>query len=100
MALLSNVDSLVLISILPFSPKENTPAARMPKLQKSIIKQRAQKLRQLGEELLDEVKKECYLPRKVLIEEGKTGAVVGYDQNYIKHRIPMIGLPIGEIVTA
>jgi tRNA A37 methylthiotransferase MiaB len=72
----------------------------MPQLQKSIIKQRAQKLRQLGEELLDEVKKEFYLPRKVLIEEVKTGAVVGYDQNYIKHQIPMIGLPIGEIVTA
>ena len=88
------------LHIFPFSPKENTPAARMPQLQKSIIKQRAQKLRQLGEELLDEVKKEFYLPRKVLIEEVKTGAVVGYDQNYIKHQIPMIGLPVGEIVTA
>ena len=88
------------LHIFPFSPKENTPAARMPQLQKSIIKQRAQKLRQLGEELLVEVKKEFYLPRKVLIEEVKAGAVVGYDQNYIKHRIPMIGLPIGEIVTA
>ena len=88
------------LHIFPFSPKENTPAARMPQLQKSIIKQRAQELRQLGEELLDEVKKDFYLPRKVLIEEVKTGAVVGYDQNYIKHRIPMIGLPIGEIVTA
>ena len=72
----------------------------MPQLQKSIIKQRAHKLRKLGEELLDEVKKELYLPRKVLIEEVNTGAVVGYDQNYIKHQIPMIGLPIGEIVTA
>ena len=88
------------LHIFPFSPKENTPAARMPQLQKSIIKQRAQELRQLGEELIDEVKKDFYLPRKVLIEEVKTGAVVGYDQNYIKHRIPMIGLPIGEIVTA
>jgi threonylcarbamoyladenosine tRNA methylthiotransferase MtaB len=88
------------LHIFPFSPKENTPAARMPQLQKSIIKQRAQELRQLGEELLDKVKKDFYLPRKVLIEEVKTGAVVGYDQNYIKHRIPMIGLPIGEIVTA
>ena len=88
------------LHIFPFSPKENTPAARMPQLQKSIIKQRAQKLRQLGEELLDEVKKEFYLPRKVLIEEVKTGTVVGYDQNYIKHIIPMIGLPIGEIITA
>ena len=88
------------LHIFPFSPKENTPAARMPQLQKSIIKKRAQILRQLGEELLDEVKKELYLPRKVLVEEVHTGAVVGYDQNYIKHQIPMIGLPIGEIVTA
>ena len=88
------------LHIFPFSPKKNTPAARMPQLQKSIIKKRAQILRQLGEELLDEVKKELYLPRKVLIEEVNTGAVVGYDQNYIKHQIPMIGLSIGEIVTA
>jgi hypothetical protein len=25
---------------------------------------------------------------------------MGYDQNYIKKQIPMIGMPIGEIITA
>jgi len=35
-----------------------------------------------------------------LIEEVNAGTVVGYDQNYIKHQIPMIGLPVGEIITA
>ena len=88
------------LHIFPFSPKKGTPAARMPQLQKFIIKKRAQELRKLGDEILDKVKKELLLPRKVLIEEVNTGAVVGYDQNYIKHQIPMFGLPIGEIVTA
>ena len=34
-------------------------------------------------------------PKAILEKE-----VLRYDQNYIKHQIPMIGLPIGEIVTA
>ena len=46
------------------------------------------------------MRKELLLPRKVLIEEVNAAAVIGYDQNYIKHEIPMIGLPVGEIVIA
>ena len=88
------------LHIFPFSPKKGTPAARMPQLQKNIIKKRAQKLRKLGEDILVKVRKELLLPRKVLIEEVNAGTVVGYDQNYIKHQIPMIGLPVGEIITA
>ena len=69
-------------------------------MQKDIIKKRAKKLRHLGNELLGQIKNELFLPRRVLIEEINTGEVLGYDQNYIKHRIPMIGIPIGEIITA
>ena len=87
------------LHIFPFSPKKNTPAARMPQVEKSIIKERALELRLLGDELVIQIKKKLTSPRKVLIEEINNGEVVGYDQNYIKHHIPMIGLPIGEIVT-
>ena len=36
---------------------------------------------------------------KILIEELNTHHISGYDQNYIKHQIPMIGMSLGEIVT-
>ncbi|MDA9601817.1 tRNA (N(6)-L-threonylcarbamoyladenosine(37)-C(2))-methylthiotransferase MtaB, partial [Alphaproteobacteria bacterium] len=87
------------LHIFPFSPKKNTPAARMPQVEKSIIKKRALELRVLGDELVSKIKKNLISPRKILIEEINNGEVVGYDQNYMKHHIPMIGLPIGEIVT-
>lgn len=87
------------LHIFPFSPKKNTPAARMPQLEKSIIKKRALELRVLGDELISKIKKDLISPRKILIEEINNGEVIGYDQNYMKHHIPMIGLPIGEIVT-
>jgi threonylcarbamoyladenosine tRNA methylthiotransferase MtaB len=87
------------LHIFPFSPKKNTPAARMPQVEKSIIKERAFELRLLGDELVSQIKKKLTSPRKILIEEINNGEIVGYDQNYMKHHIPMIGLPIGEIVT-
>ena len=86
------------LHIFPFSPKKNTPAARMPQVEKSIIKERAFELRLLGDELVSQIKKKLTSPRKILIEEINNGEIVGYDQNYMKHHIPMIGLPIGEIV--
>ena len=87
------------LHIFPFSPKKNTPAARMPQVEKSIIKKRSLELRILADELINKIKKDLISPRKILIEEINNGEVVGYDQNYMKHHIPMIGLPIGEIVT-
>ena len=87
------------LHIFPFSPKKNTPAARMPQVEKSIIKKRALELRVLGNEVVSKIKKDLISPRKILIEEVSNGEVVGYDQNYMKHHIPMIGLPVGEIVT-
>ena len=87
------------LHIFPFSPKKNTPAARMPQLEKSIIKKRAQDLRKLGDHLLSSVKSNLIEPRKILIEELNTHHIAGYDQNYIKHQMPMIGMSLGEIVT-
>ncbi len=87
------------LHIFPFSPKQNTPAARMPQVEKSIIKRRAKKLRSLGKELTKQIKNKLLLPRKILIEEINSGMVAGYDQNYLKHQVPMIGLPVGEVIT-
>ena len=86
------------LHIFPFSSKNNTPASRMPQVSKLIIKKRAKNLRELGELILKTVKSKLSLPREVLIEELNLGLAVGYDQNYIKHKVPLVGVPVGEIV--
>jgi threonylcarbamoyladenosine tRNA methylthiotransferase MtaB len=40
---------IALLHVFPFSPREGTPAARMPQLDRTLIKQRAAKLRVRGE---------------------------------------------------
>ena len=40
--------NLTHLHIFPYSPRENTPASRMPQVQKNIIKDRAKRLRERG----------------------------------------------------
>lgn len=43
---------LTFLHVFPFSPRPGTPAARMPQLRKAVIKERATRLREKGEERL------------------------------------------------
>jgi threonylcarbamoyladenosine tRNA methylthiotransferase MtaB len=43
---------LIYLHVFPFSPRPETPAARMPQLDKGVIRERAQRLRIRGEERL------------------------------------------------
>ena len=45
---------LTYLHVFPFSPRPGTPAARMPQLEKSLIKERAARLRQ-HKSILDSV---------------------------------------------
>ena len=47
----------------------------------------------------EKLKKRWNILLKKISDQFNNGEVIGYDQNYMKHHIPMIGLPIGEIVT-
>lgn len=51
---ISAVDAcgLDFLHVFPFSPREGTPAAKMPQLDKALIKSRARILRQKGDEVL------------------------------------------------
>ena len=53
--LLSIVDEcgLAYVHAFPFSPREGTPAARMPQLERRVIKERAARLREVGAAALD-----------------------------------------------
>jgi len=43
---------LTYLQVFPFSPRKGTPAARMPQVSRTIVKERAARLRQLGSEVL------------------------------------------------
>mgnify|MGYP000753300045 CR=1 FL=1 len=51
-----------------------------------------------GELILKKVKSKLSLPREILIEELNSGLAIGYDQNYIKHKVPLVGVPVGEVI--
>ena len=71
------------LHVFPYSPRENTPAALMPQLDKNVIKKRARVLREKG---LINLKK--HLEKKVgkkdliLIEKNKDKKSLGKDQNF------------------
>ncbi len=71
------------LHVFPYSPRYNTPAARMPQIDKSIIKDRANILRKKGKEKFKQ-----YLTKKIgekdliLIEKNQNERSIGKDQNF------------------
>ena len=71
------------LHVFPYSPRVNTPAARMPQVDKSIIKDRANTLRQLGmEKLKQRLSKKVGEEDLILIEKVQNENSIGKDQNF------------------
>ncbi|MEM9810326.1 MAG: MiaB/RimO family radical SAM methylthiotransferase [Pseudomonadota bacterium] len=66
------------VHVFPFSPRTGTPAAKMPQLDRAVIKERAQRLREAADQALSE-HLHARLSRvgEVLIEEIKNGTPRG-----------------------
>jgi threonylcarbamoyladenosine tRNA methylthiotransferase MtaB len=65
---------LTQLHVFPFSPRPGTPAARMPQLDRAIVKERAQRLRAKGEAALRaHLEAQIGLQRLVLTERGGIG---------------------------
>ncbi|MGH6854212.1 MAG: tRNA (N(6)-L-threonylcarbamoyladenosine(37)-C(2))-methylthiotransferase MtaB [Aestuariivirga sp.] len=65
---------LTYLHVFPFSPRPETPAARMPQLDKTVIKERARVLRLKGQERLEAfLAGEIGATRRVLVETGRSG---------------------------
>ncbi|MBL4617369.1 MAG: tRNA (N(6)-L-threonylcarbamoyladenosine(37)-C(2))-methylthiotransferase MtaB [Robiginitomaculum sp.] len=66
--------NLSYLHVFPFSPREGTPAARMPQVDKQIIRERAAKLRELGAvKLQQHLQKHLHKTKKVLFEKSGIG---------------------------
>lgn len=94
-----------LLHVFPFSPREGTPAAKMPQLDRSIIKQRAAKLRAKGETAYQkhlEKMANSGQKSKVLIEKSGMGRTENFTMVEIfdENGGVLDALPTGAIVTA
>lgn len=65
---------LTFLHVFPFSPRDGTPAARMPQLERQVIKGRAERLRTLGKARLQAfLGDQVGLTRQVLMERDQAG---------------------------
>ena len=65
---------LTQLHVFPFSPRPGTPAARMPQVAREIVKERARRLREKGEEALTRhLAAQIGARRRVLTETGALG---------------------------
>ena len=65
---------LTFLHVFPFSPRPGTPAARMPEVQRDVVKRRAALLRAKGEERLQNfLSAEVGATRDILVETPSTG---------------------------
>jgi threonylcarbamoyladenosine tRNA methylthiotransferase MtaB len=65
---------LTFLHVFPYSPRPGTPAARMPQVRGGVIRERAKRLRAMGEAALQRrLASEIGATRKVLIESATQG---------------------------
>lgn len=86
---------LAFLHVFPYSPRPMTPAARMPQLEKAVIKDRASRLRAKGEAALHAfLESQIGSLQRVLIEKDAKGRLDSFAE------ITVPGGSAGAIVTA
>jgi threonylcarbamoyladenosine tRNA methylthiotransferase MtaB len=70
---------LTFLHVFPYSPRPGTPAARMPQVANGAIKERARRLRAMGEAALQRrLASEVGTTREILVESGSQGRTEHY----------------------
>jgi threonylcarbamoyladenosine tRNA methylthiotransferase MtaB len=83
------------LHVFPFSPREGTPAARMPQVARSVVKERASRLREAGERAYRAHLDQMIGSRQpILVEHDGIGRTEGFTMAAIDAGAP------GEIVEA
>ena len=86
------------LHVFPYSIRENTPAARMPQLNRNIIKKRAKILREEGwKQMKNYLKNQIGNSATVLVERVKENISYGKSQHFTKIQITN-SIKTGEIV--
>ncbi|MEL6583924.1 MAG: tRNA (N(6)-L-threonylcarbamoyladenosine(37)-C(2))-methylthiotransferase MtaB [Pseudomonadota bacterium] len=89
---------LTWLHVFPFSPRNGTPAARMPQLPKAEVKARAARLRALGEaQVTAHLHSEIGTRRQLLMEREDMGRTEGFTETMLPEGGPVGGLVDVEI---
>ncbi|MDG1003825.1 MAG: tRNA (N(6)-L-threonylcarbamoyladenosine(37)-C(2))-methylthiotransferase MtaB [Emcibacteraceae bacterium] len=94
--------NLTYLHVFPYSERDGTPAAKMPQLERSIRKERAARLRVLGEKKVNQVlKKTVGKIVSILIERNMTDEKISIGHTEHFAPIKLIGIhAIGDIARA
>ncbi len=76
---------LTFLHVFPFSPRPNTPAARMPQLAPAVIRERAAALRELGEHMARRFYESRVGTTAALLAERETGE--GHTEHFAPARL-------------
>ncbi|WP_240535019.1 tRNA (N(6)-L-threonylcarbamoyladenosine(37)-C(2))-methylthiotransferase MtaB [Notoacmeibacter marinus] len=78
---------LSFLHVFPFSPREGTPAARMPQLSRAIVKDRAARLRRAGDAALAaHLRRKVGATEPVLVEKDGFGRTADYTPVQLNNR--------------
>ena len=85
------------LHVFPFSPREGTPAARMPQLDRGIVKERAARLREAGDAaFLTHLEQRVGAAAQILVERPG----IGRTEQFTEARLPDDAALPGAIVPA
>src|SRR5690606_14917237 len=93
---------LTFLHVFPFSPRRGTPAARMPQLDRRIVKERAARLREMGAaRLAAHLAAQVGRQRSVLVERAARDGLIGRTEQFAEVALaPDIGTGPGSVVAA
>ena len=91
--------NLTFLHVFPYSERKGTPAARMPQVEKAVRKERAARLRTLGDEKLQAVLAQTIgQTLSVLVEKVDAGRAFGHSGEFLPVSINGPAAP-GDIVS-
>jgi threonylcarbamoyladenosine tRNA methylthiotransferase MtaB len=88
---LSVVDdcNLTYLHVFPFSPREGTPAARMPQVERAVVKDRAAQLREKGAATLTRfLDRHAGAEVELLVEKGGVGRTRQFAEMHVPATVP------------
>jgi len=78
--------SLTFLHVFPFSPRKGTPAARMPQVERAVVKERAKILREAGQRALHRHFANEIGRRRRVLAEGAEG-IEGHSEHFMPVRL-------------
>ena len=91
---------LAFLHVFPYSPRPGTPAARMPQLDKALVKERAARLREAGENALKtHFSRHIGEIREALVERGDTARLPDFTPVKLSRDPGQAGRPVRAHIT-